>query len=292
MAQMLILGGTQFVGRHIAAALLAAGHGLTLFNRGRSPGAVPAGIEHLRGDRDGDLAALAGRRWDSCIDCSGTTPRQLLASTALLQAAVGHYVFVSAVMAYAPPWQLPVAEDHGRLPPAPDTLDELAGTGYGRAKVRCEDIVAERFPGPRHTLLRPQTVVGPGDPSGRYAFWLQRAQRPGPTLAPGDGSDGLQLIDVHDLARFAVRVVERQLHGAYNLAGPRLDWAGFVALLGLQQPVWVPAPALQHLSFNDLPLYRGPGHAFAALMQISSAKAQAAGLVLSTPAQTLARICA
>lgn len=288
--QVLVLGGTQFVGRHIAGALLAAGHGVTVFNRGRTPDTLPASVERLRGNRDGDLTALAGRRWQACIDCSGTTPRQLLASTALLHRAVDHYAFVSAVMAYAPPWRLPVDEDQALLPPAPDEATDLAGTGYGRAKVRCEQIVAAAFGGDRHTLLRPQTVVGPGDPSGRLAFWLQRAGRDGPVLAPGDGSDMLQVVDVHDLAAFAVLAVEQRLAGAFNIAGPRQRWDTFVQQLGLRQPVWVPAAALQGLSFQQLPLYRGPGHPFAALMHMSSARAQSAGLRLSDPAATLQRI--
>lgn len=288
--QILVLGGTQFVGRHIAGALLAAGHGVTVFNRGQTPDTLPAAVERLRGDRDGDLAALTGRRWQACIDCSGYTPRQLLASTTLLQPAVQHYVFVSAVMAYAPPWRLPVDEDQALQAPAPDDATDLAGSGYGRAKRRCEQIVAAAFPAGRHTLLRPQTVVGPGDPSGRLAFWLQRAGRDGPVLAPGDGSDILQVVDVRDLAAFAVLAVERRLAGAFNVAGPRQRWAAFVQQLGLRQPVWVPAAALQGLSFQQLPLYRGPGHPFAALMHVSSARAQAAGLRLTDPAATLQHI--
>lgn len=292
--QILVLGGTQFLGRHIVEQLLAAGHVVTLFNRGISPDPLPAAVERLRGDRDAGaagLAALAGRRWDTCIDASGYTPAQLHASTAALHAHVAHYVYISAVMVYGDPATGPVSETQPRLPPAADDVQEITGDTYGPLKVRCEDIVQAAFAG-RCSVLRPQTVVGPHDPSGRCAYWLQRVERGGTMLAPGDGSDHLQVIDVLDLARFVVRVVEQPLCETFNLAGPRVTWADFLALLGAQDLAWVPAPRLlaAGLGFQQLPLYRPHGGRHAALMHVSSDRAQAAGLQLSDPAQTLRRI--
>jgi len=292
--QVLLLGGTQFIGRHITEALLAAGHRVSVFNRGLSSDPLPAAVERLRGDRDAGvagLAALAGRRWDVCIDVSGYTPTHLHASTTVLRDGVAHYVFTSAVMVYDDPDDIgtgPVLETQPRVPPAPDDLVEVAGDAYGRLKVRCEDIVQAAFPG-RCTVLRPQTVVGPHDTSGRYAYWLQRVERGGTVLAPGDGSDHLQVIDVLDLARFVERAADQQVFGTFNLAGPRFTWASFMALLGAQNLVWVPAPLLlaAGLGFQQLPLYRPAGGRHASLMHVSSERAQAAGLVLSDPAETL-----
>ena len=73
--RILVLGGTQFVGRALVEAALAAGNEMTLFHRGRTnPGLFPD-VEHMLGDRDGDLGLLAGRTWDVCIDVSGYLPR-------------------------------------------------------------------------------------------------------------------------------------------------------------------------------------------------------------------------
>lgn len=88
---VLILGGTQFVGQHIVEALLAADHGVSILNRGLSPDALPAHVERLRGDRDagGDgVNVLAGRTWDVCVDVSGYTPRQVRPSAERLRTAV------------------------------------------------------------------------------------------------------------------------------------------------------------------------------------------------------------
>jgi len=107
--KLLVLGGTKFLGRAVVEAALAAGDEVTLFNRGvTNPGLFP-GAEHLRGDRDGDLAALEGREWDVVIDPSGYVPRVVRASAELLGDAVAHYVFVSSISVYGfeqpPPWR-------------------------------------------------------------------------------------------------------------------------------------------------------------------------------------------
>lgn len=292
--QALVLGGTQFVGRHIAEALLAAGHGVSVFTRGQSPDALPAAVERLRGDRDvgaPGLASLAGRHWDVCIDVSGYTPAQVRASAEALRDRVTHCVFISAVMVYGDTRTRPVDETQARVPPAADDVHDVDGQTYGPLKVRCEDIVQQVF-GSRATLLRPQVVVGPHDPTGRYAYWLHRAARGGTVLAPGDGSDHLQCIDVHDLARFVAHVAAQRLPGAYNLAGPRLTWADFLSLLGARDLAWVPATLLQAegVGFQQLPLYRPENGALAGLMDVSAARAIAAGLRLTDAADTLRAI--
>ncbi len=304
--KILVLGGSRFIGRHIVEALLAAGHRVTVFNRGLSPDELPAGVERLRGDRYAGPAGLTAltapttlaapavpsrRRWDACIDVSGYTPRQVRASAELLCAEVERYVFVSAVMVYGDPQQRPVLETQARVPAAAaDRVvghDEIDGDNYGPLKVACEDIVQAVYGG-RATILRPQVVAGPHDDSNRYTHWVQRAQRAGPMLAPGDGSDHLQVIDVRDLAAFVCAVVGQDLGGAFNLAGPRLTWAEFMTILGVEAPVWVPVAMLQAaaLSFVELPLFRTERGPRAGLMDISSARAQAAGLRLSDPAVT------
>lgn len=289
--RVLVLGGTQFVGRHIVEALLAAGYLVTILTRGISPDELPPAVERLRGDRDDGaqgLQALAGRSWDACIDVSGYTPRQVRASAEALRASVKHYVFVSAVSVYGDPEDRPVYESHPLLPPAAENVTEINGETYGALKVTCEKIVQEIYPD-RCTLLRPQVVVGPHDPSGRYTYWVQRAMRGGEMLAPGDGSDHLQVIDARDVAQFARAVIEHHLYGAFNLAGPRLTWAAFMNLLGAEKIVWVPAEIIKSagLTFIELPLYRPERGARSSLMDVSNERARAAGLTLTAPEVTL-----
>ncbi|MFN8179255.1 MAG: NAD-dependent epimerase/dehydratase family protein [bacterium] len=288
---MLVLGGTHFVGRHIVEDLLAAGHAVSVLNRGRSPDELPASLERLRGDRDDGvpgLQALAGRSWDACVDVSGYTARQVRASAELLRAAVQRYLFVSTISVYVDSEDRPVRETHPRLAPAGEDVTVVDGETYGALKVTCENIVQEVYGG-RCTLLRPQIVAGPHDPTGRYPYWVQRATRDGEMLAPGDGSDHVQVIDVRDVARFARTVIEDDRGGAFNLAGPRITWAQFMMLLGAENLVWVPSEILDAagVTWMELPLFRPEQGERSSLMDVSQERAREAGLTLTDPEVTV-----
>lgn len=220
--KLLILGGTVFVGRHIVEAAVARGHVVTLFNRGHHGAELFPSLERLRGDRVGDLAALEGRRWDAVIDTCGTLPRVVRASAELLAPNAGHYTFISTVSVYRDfPWQggLDESADTAVLPP--DATDAVNETTLGALKAECERIVGRAYPG-RALVVRPGLIVGPHDPTGRFAYWLLRAARGGEVLAPGDPDAPAQIIDVRDLAAWVVTAVERRLTGAFNVAGREL----------------------------------------------------------------------
>lgn len=289
--QILVLGGTQFVGRHIVEALLAAGHQVTTLSRGISADTLPGNVERLRGDRDaghGGLAALGGRTWDSCIDVSGYTPAQVGPSATLLRGRVRRYVYISAVSVYGDPAERPVRESHARVPPAGGHVVEVTGETYGPLKAACEDIVLGAHAG-HSTILRPQVVAGRHDPYDRYSYWVRRAQEGGNMLAPGDGSDHVQVIDAHDVAEFTRRVIEVDLGGVFNLAGPRLSWAEFLRVLGAKSLVWVDAAAAGVTEF-ELPLFRTERGPRSGLMDVCNQRACAAGLTLSDPAETADRV--
>jgi len=168
--KFLVLGGTRFIGRHIVEALLGGGHLVSVFSRGASPDELPLCAERLRGNRnDGilGLAAVTGGRWDACIDVSGYTPRQVRASAELLCSAVSRYLFVSTVSVYKDSRDVPLLETHALLPGAAENVTEITGNTYGPLKVTCERIVHETY-GERCTILRPQIVAGPFDPTGRH----------------------------------------------------------------------------------------------------------------------------
>lgn len=289
--KVLILGGTQFIGQQIVETLLTAGHTVSILNRGQSTDALPVEVERLRGDRDAGtsgLAALQDHTWNACVDLSGYTPRQVRPSAEMLQTRVQRYVFVSAVSVYGDPQVRPVYETHPRLPPASEDVTDIDAATYGPLKVACEDVV-QRLYGRRCALLRPQAVVGRHDQRGRYAYWLQRAQQGGEMLAPGDGTDHLQAIDVHDVAHFARTVIENNLAGPFNLAGPRITWAEFMQILGAQNIVWVPAGIIEAAGLTEfeLPLFRPERGPRSGLMEVNNDRARAAGLTLTHPEATL-----
>lgn len=291
---VLVLGGTQFVGRHIVETLLHTGHSITLFNRGRTADELPASVERLRGDRDegsAGLASLTGRNWDVCVDVSGYTARQVRASTDKLRGNVGRYVYVSAVSVYGDPVRGPVDETCPRSSPADENVVEIDSETYGPLKVTCENIVEEIF-SERCTLLRPQVVAGPNDPFDRFSYWVRRATQGGEMLAPGDGSDYVQVIDAGDVAWFTRTVCEEGLDGSFNLAGPRMTWADFMTILGARDPVWVPQEIIAAAGVTEfeLPLYRPAGGPRSSLMHVSNDRAVAAGLALTDPSVTVSNV--
>src|ERR1044071_8610874 len=99
--KLLVLGGTQFVGRRIVETALARGHAVTLFHRGQTnPGLFPT-AEEILGDRDGGLGALRGRTWDSVVGLNGYVPR--LVRGAVLAVGQCRYVYISTLSVLADP---------------------------------------------------------------------------------------------------------------------------------------------------------------------------------------------
>jgi 2'-hydroxyisoflavone reductase len=271
--------------------MVAAGYEVSVLNRGKTRDELPDRVERLRGDRDEGMQALevlASRTWDACVDVSGYTPRQVRPSAEMLCRSVKRYLFVSAVSVYGDPDHGPVDESYPRIHPAGEDVTEVGAETYGALKVACENIVQELYVD-RCTILRPQVVGGPYDPIGQLSYWVQRATLGGEMLAPGDGSDHLQLIDVRDLARFIKIVIEKDLGGSFNLAGPRLTWAEFMQVLHAGSIVWVAAEIIKSagLTFVELPLYRREGSARSSLMHVSNERATRAGLTLTDPAITV-----
>ncbi|NMC52605.1 MAG: NAD-dependent epimerase/dehydratase family protein [Chloroflexi bacterium] len=216
--RILILGGTQFVGRWMAQAAIDAGHQVTLFNRGQSNPHLFAQAEKLTGDRGADLSALQGRTWDAVIDTSAYFPRQAAASADLLKDSIGLYLFVSSIAVYADFKQSGLHEgsEVGRLDD--ENIEVVNLKTYGPLKALCEREVNRVLPD-RNVILRPCIMVGPHDNTDRFTWWLHRAAQGGEMFAPGGPEVPFQIIDARDLAAWAVRLLENGQTGTFNAAG-------------------------------------------------------------------------
>ncbi|MEU6250452.1 SDR family oxidoreductase [Glycomyces sp. NPDC047010] len=298
--RLLVLGGSQFVGRAIVAEALARGWDVTTFNRGRSGLDLP-GVEAVRGDRGNraDLERLAASgTWDAVVDSSGYVPRNVLEVARVLQPSVQRYVFVSTLSVYEG-WPVqPLTEESPVLPCPPDA-DETFGTNtengptqYGYQKSGCEAAVLEVFGTASSTLLRAGVVLGPHEYVGRLPWWLQRIARGGRVLTPGDPARSIQPIDVRDIAGFAINAVANGVEGAFNLTGSgEATFADFLDACAkatgvVPELVWTPDEVLLECGvrqWSELPLWRtSPG-----TWDVSSAKARAAGLATRPIADTV-----
>jgi 2'-hydroxyisoflavone reductase len=251
---LLLIGGTHFVGRHVVEQAVAAGHQVTVFHRGASePGERYPDVEHVHGDRDADLGSLRGRSFDWVVDVCGYVPRVVRGTVEL--AAAPRYLFVSTESVYAEPLP-PVVDERSPLATLEDpTVEEVTWQTYGPLKVLCEQVVVDAY-GERALLVRPGYVVGPHDPTDRFTWWMRRAAAGGAMPAP-DGPDyPVQLTDGRDLGAFMVRLIEAGANGAFNADGPPvplgdlLDSAARVAGTRVD-PVWIPERWLSDHGFDD-----------------------------------------
>jgi 2'-hydroxyisoflavone reductase len=217
--ELLILGGTIFLGRHLVEAALARGHEITLFNRGQHNPDLFSNIERLCGNRDGDLAALRGQRWDAVIDTCGFVPRIVRTSAELLANAVDHYTFISSLSVFKD-FSTPGMDESAPVGPlADETVEEITGETYGPLKALCEQAAERAMPG-RMLNVRPGLIVGPHDPTDRFTYWPHRVAQGGDVLTPGQPDCRIQIIDARDLAEWIVRMVEAGQTGTYNTTGP------------------------------------------------------------------------
>jgi len=223
---LLILGGTGFIGPHLVRYAMERGHQITLFNRGRTNTHLFPEAEKLVGDRNNDVAALEGRTWDAVIDNSGYTPQQARLSVDLLKDACDQYLFTSTRSVYTDFTASVMDED---APVGPAGIPESEWQGYGPNKVLAERVVQDAF-GTKTLITRPPVIVGPGDRSDRFTYWADRIDDGGDILVQGDPTDLLQFVDVRDLAEFYVHLIENSITGIYNTEGPgsALNTAGLV----------------------------------------------------------------
>ena len=285
--RLLVLGGTKFLGRHVAALALEQGHELTLFTRGQTnPGLFPE-AERLRGDRDGDLGALAGREWDAVVDPSGYVPRVVRQSAELLRDAVGRYVFISSISVYADQSRGPT-ESSATLE-LDDPASEDVVKDYGALKAACERVVDE-FYGARAASVRAGLIVGPHDPTERFTYWPRRLAEGGDVLAPGEPDAPVQVIDVRDLAAFLLRLAAGDLTGPVIATGPAQRLTMEEALTRMAGALgadcrfhWVDSKTLVDAGVDpwmELPLWLGGDPEFAGMLEADVSLALANGLEL------------
>jgi 2'-hydroxyisoflavone reductase len=296
--RILILGGTQFLGRHTVEAALEQGHDVTLFNRGQTRPELFPDVEKLRGDRDGDLGAVAGRAFGAVVDTSGYVPR-VVRETIDALGAVGHYTFVSSISVYGS-LATPPTEDSPVAELAEPT--EEWREAYGELKADCEDVVRERFP--EAFIPRPGLIVGPWDPTGRFSYWPARLAEGGRVLAPAPREAPAQVLDVRDLARWIVQAAESRLAGTFNAVDRPTTRAALVETcrraaadddMGTDADVvWVEPDFLLDQAVGEwmeLPLWLHADE-YAGMLSIDPARAFAAGLrtrpLAETAADTLA----
>jgi len=294
--RLLVLGGTQFVGRAVVAAAVARGDKVTAVTRGlRGAPAEPA--EAIRADRTiaGALAAALGNRsWDAVIDTWSGAPRAVAESARLLAGRAGHYGYVSSRSVYR--WPVPAGLDETAPVVAADPESD-ASTDYAAAK-RGGEIAACAAFGDRALLARAGLILGPHENVGRLPWWLRRIERGGRVLAPGPPARPLQLIDARDLAAWLLDCAGQGRSGAFNVVSAP-GHATMASLLtaakqvtgSAAQLVWVSPEAIRAAGiqeWTELPIWLSPTGDDAGMHAGDVSRALAAGLRCRPVEETVA----
>jgi len=291
--KLLVIGGTQFIGKHFVSQALARGHEVTLFNRGSRP--APDGVESIKGDRNEDLDLLAGREWDAVVDTSAYVPRQVREAARLLEPRVRRYLFISTISVYAD-MSVPYVNEDSELIRLDDPhTEEVTGATYGGLKVLCEEELAAVYPAERTFVVRPCIVVGPDDPTDRFTYWPVRTSRGGAVLAPRGPELPLQWIDVRDLAEWMLHGLEADLSGTFNAAS-MADQFSLGGVLGAAmnvsgpgaQPVYVDEEFLLEQGvrpFADLPFWLPAPESN--MFRVDATRAREAGLGIRDVEETV-----
>lgn len=292
---LLVLGGTEFVGRAFVEEALGRNWPVTVFNRGTHE--PPDGVTVLQGDRGvpETLGALAGGTWDVVVDTWSGAPTAVRDSARALAGRAGHYVYVSSRSVYDIPLPPGSAEDAPVVEASPDDGGDVE---YAKLKRGAELAAEAAFGSDRTLLARAGLILGPYENIGRLPWWLNRVARGGSVLAPGPAEAGLQYIDVRDLAGWTLDAAERGLTGPYDLVSPpghttmRELLETCVAVTGsTAEPRWIPPEPILAAGvqpWTDLPVWMPPGQMYDSFHRSDVSKALAAGLTCRPASETVA----
>ncbi|WP_282121917.1 NAD-dependent epimerase/dehydratase family protein [Algibacter mikhailovii] len=257
--KILILGGTSFLGPHQIAYALERGHEVSIFSRGKTAPKIHTEhfqkVEHLIGDREDNLEALKNRTWDLVIDNSGRKTKWTEDTAKLLVNNVGYYMYTSSVSVYYPYTGNDFSEDRAVVTEIPeDATDEEKPTyAYGVMKANSEQAAINIFGSDRSIIVRPHLIVGPGDPTDRFPYWIARLEKGGDFIIPGKSDEVIQYIDVRDLAEWMIRLAENKASGIYNGAGPNFEMTTNAFVYGMHANYNSP---INYIQIDDIDFLR------------------------------------
>jgi 2'-hydroxyisoflavone reductase len=304
--KVLVVGGSGFLGTAISRASLHAGHDVSILSRAKAP--APEGVTIIAADRAGPLPDLRGHGFDAVFDTSAYRPSMVAALRTALGDRIARYVMVSSISVYESLPEPGLGEDSPARAATPEECEEAEmvddavsaasyAATYGPLKRSCEEVAVDWL-GARATLLRVGLLIGPGDYTDRMTFWVRRIAQGGVVPIPGPQDRPVQVVDVADVAAFALRCVDASIGGVFNVTGPTLTFEQLVTAIrdatGSDTTFrWMPPERFAEAGLSywtDLPLILPPDEDLRGMLDVSTAAARAQGLTIRPLGETLAAI--
>lgn len=280
----LVIGGTGTISRAVVRSLVKRGVEVTVFNRGSREAVLPDGVQYLHGDRQDREAfetTVGGQEWDLVYDVISFFPDDAKSAIRAFRGKVGHFIHVSTVMTYGPPFD---GDGVGLDESSP--LNGQYDHGYGEGKVAADNLILEAssqgdFPA---TVIKPSMTFGEGRFLLRQADWwpgwVQRMREGLPILSSGDGTNLFQMLPAQSMGEaLAILGGKKEAVGEiYNIVNPRaLNWDHWIRIIGEVlgvEPELVHVPKDTLLAANEARFSRILTN-FAHVQVFSAAKIQA-----------------
>ncbi len=294
----LVVGGTGFLGGAIVDAALAAGHDVTILSRGQTKRTQPSNVKILAANRYSSLDVLKNQNFDYVFDTCAFTPDGVQNLLNAVGRKIKRYIMISSISAYSD-FSKPQLTEREPAPTAVDAdyvvaqkciqagnVDAVAlGASYGRLKRACE-IKATDMLAQKSISLRVGLLVGAGDYTDRLTWWVRRFDQGGDILAPLPKNQTIQIVDVRDVAGFALHSASQQLSGIYNITSQPIDLENFLTstinIIGSGAKLkWVDQETIQKADiqyWSELPIIAPTAANFRHFLNINTSKAMKAGL--------------
>lgn len=250
-SKLLILGGTQFIGRNLVQALIESGeYAITLFNRQKTAVNLFPNVPVIKGDREtDDVQQIAAQHWDVVIDCSCYYPADLERVLDNLASKPKQYVFISTCSVYDSENMEPLKDESARmLSCTTEQRSDRTNATYGNRKIACEQIL--KASGIPHTILRPALVYGPHDHTDRFYYWLYQVKKNNPILLPDRGERRFSISYVHDLVAIIIFSIKNVISSTYNIISQ--PQTSILSIIQTAQKLLNTSPTLLHAPANFL----------------------------------------
>ncbi|MEM8584810.1 MAG: NAD-dependent epimerase/dehydratase family protein [Bacteroidota bacterium] len=219
--KLLILGGTEFVGRQLVEYLRKSEkYEISLFNRGKTNADIFPEVKRIIGDREtDDVAQIGEQRWDYVVDFSSYFPGSLQRTLDHLNKDVKRYIYISTISVYSFAGydeKTPLHENYPKKKYEDHQLTEPSLKYYGEKKVACEDVL-KNADWLNAVVLRPAVIFGKYDPTDRLYHWIERIRNRKQIILPESGDYRMSLTYGPDLVATIVSGLHGDLaSGTYN----------------------------------------------------------------------------